>query len=63
LSKTIIPEAQEDFSIPSAHRHTHLCGGLGLRDTEQIPLLEDGGIDAFLGREVLPFSEDAWYAP
>ena len=32
-----------------------------LRDTEQIPLLEDGGIDAFLRREVLPYTPDAWY--
>ena len=34
-----------------------------LRDTEQIPLLEDGGVDAFLRREVLPYAEDAWYNP
>ena len=34
-----------------------------LRDTEQIPLLEDGGIEAFLRREVLPYVPDAWYAP
>ena len=32
-----------------------------LRDTEQIPLQEDGGIEAFLRREVLPYSADAWY--
>lgn len=32
-----------------------------LRDTEQIPLLEDGGIEAFLRREVLPYAPDAWY--
>ena len=32
-----------------------------LRDTEQIPLLEDGGIEAFLTREVLPHSTDAWF--
>ena len=32
-----------------------------LRDTEQIPLQEDGGIDAFLRREVLPYAADAWY--
>ena len=32
-----------------------------LRDTEQIPLLEEGGIDAFLRREVLPYAADAWY--
>ena len=33
-----------------------------LRDTEQIPLQTEGGIDAFLGREVLPWAEDAWYS-
>lgn len=32
-----------------------------LRDTEQVPLLEEGGIDAFLQREVLPHARDAWY--
>ena len=32
-----------------------------LRDTEQIPLQEAGGIEAFLRREVLPYSADAWY--
>ena len=26
-------------------------------------LLEDGGIDAFLTREVLPYAADAWYLP
>ncbi|MFN8472273.1 MAG: class I SAM-dependent DNA methyltransferase [Anaerolineae bacterium] len=31
-----------------------------LRDSEQIPLLEDGGIEAFFGREVLPYAPDAW---
>ncbi len=34
-----------------------------LRDTEQIPLLEEGGIEAFLKREVLPHVPDAWYDP
>lgn len=32
-----------------------------LRDTEQIPLLEEGGIEAFIRREVLPYAPDAWY--
>ena len=32
-----------------------------LRDTEQVPLLEEGGVDAFLRREVLPYAPDAWY--
>jgi type I restriction enzyme M protein len=31
-----------------------------LRDTEQVPLLEDGGIEAFIQREVLPYTPDAW---
>ena len=33
-----------------------------LRDTEQVPLLETGGIEGFLRREVLPYAPDAWYA-
>ena len=32
-----------------------------LRDTERVPLLEEGGIQAFLRREVLPYAPDAWY--
>ena len=32
-----------------------------LRDTEQVPLLEEGGIGAFLSREVLPHTPDAWH--
>ena len=32
-----------------------------LRDIEQIALLEEGGIEAFLRREVLPYKPDAWY--
>jgi type I restriction enzyme M protein len=31
-----------------------------LRDTEQVPLLESGGIEAFIRREVLPYTPDAW---
>jgi type I restriction enzyme M protein len=31
-----------------------------LRDTEQVPLLEDGGIEAFIRREVLPYTPDSW---
>jgi type I restriction enzyme M protein len=34
-----------------------------LRDTEQVPLLAEGGIEAFLRREVLPHAPDAWYVP
>jgi type I restriction enzyme M protein len=31
-----------------------------LRDAEQVPLLEEGGIEAFIRREVLPYTPDAW---
>ena len=36
-----------------------------LRDTEQIPLTYEGGIEGFLGHEVLPYVPDgwAWYNP
>ena len=34
-----------------------------LRDTEQVPLLGEGGVEAFFGREVLPYAPDAWYVP
>jgi type I restriction enzyme M protein len=34
-----------------------------LRDFEQAPLLEEGGVHAFLEREVLPYAPDAWYDP
>ena len=34
-----------------------------LRDTEQVSLREQGGIEAFLRREVLPYAADAWYHP
>jgi len=31
-----------------------------LRDSEQVPLLEEGGIERFFRREVLPYTPDAW---
>jgi type I restriction enzyme M protein len=31
-----------------------------LRDFEQIPLMEEGGVEAFIRREVLPYTPDAW---
>lgn len=34
-----------------------------IRETELVPLLEEGGIEGFLQREVLPHVLDAWYIP
>jgi type I restriction enzyme M protein len=31
-----------------------------LRDSEQVPLLEEGGVEAFIRREVLTYNPDAW---
>ena len=31
-----------------------------LRDTEQVPLMEEGDVAAFVEREVLPHAPDAW---
>lgn len=33
-----------------------------LRDTENVPLLEEGGVEAFIQREVFPHVDDAWVA-
>ena len=35
----------------------------GESDTEQVPLLYEGGIEGFLRREVLPYAPDAWHDP
>ena len=34
-----------------------------LRDTELVPLLEEGGVEGFVSREVLPYAADAWFVP
>jgi type I restriction enzyme M protein len=34
-----------------------------LRDSEQVPLTEPGGVDTFITREVMPYTPDAWYDP
>ena len=38
VSQTIIPEATGHFLIPSAHRHNHLFGGLGVSQSDWIEL-------------------------
>jgi type I restriction enzyme M protein len=32
-----------------------------LRDAERVPLLEPGGVEALIQREVLPYAPDAWF--
>ena len=45
----------------SKHRVVEYEPDTALRDTEKIPLMEEGGIERFLKREVLPWAPDAWY--
>jgi type I restriction enzyme M protein len=50
-----------DVTIKGAPRIVEYEPDSDLRDTEQVPLLEEGGIEAFIQREVLPFAPDAWF--
>ncbi len=53
------PKCGEDGK-PLRDKKKHLVPDKELTDTEQIPLTYDGGIDAFIKAEVLPYSPDAW---
>lgn len=48
------------FAKPTK-RDSAVVTGPSLRDTEQVPLLYPGGIDAFMEKEVLPYAPDAFY--
>ncbi len=47
----------DDYGLPAVVEYEP---DSDLRDTEQVPLLEEGGIEAFIRREVLPYTPDAW---
>jgi type I restriction enzyme M protein len=53
------------FLTPIANHHyiNEYEADPALRDTEQIALLEPGGIAGFMAREVLPHVPDAWITP
>lgn len=67
--KRVLKKGEEEDPIRG--RYTKAIEGKGaiveyeadsdLRDTEQVPLLEEGGIEAFIRREVLPYAADSWY--
>jgi type I restriction enzyme M protein len=48
------------FEIDGKPRVVEYEADSELRDSENIPLLEDGGIEAFFRREVLPYAPDSW---
>ncbi|MGW6682193.1 type I restriction-modification system subunit M [[Kitasatospora] papulosa] len=55
-----VTEPMAAESDPSQHPVIEYEPDSELRDTEQVPLLEQGGIKAFFLREVLPYAADAW---
>jgi type I restriction enzyme M protein len=50
-----------EVTIGGAPRVVEYEPDTDLRDTEQVPLVEEGGIEEFIRREVLPYAPDAWY--
>jgi type I restriction enzyme M protein len=50
-----------EATIKGAPRVVEYESDSDLRDTEQVPLLEEGGIEAFIKREVLPYAPYAWF--
>lgn len=53
-------DADVCFSKPTK-RDSAVVADPTLHDTEQVPLLYPGGIDAFMEKEVLPYTPDAFY--
>ncbi len=51
---------QYEVEIEGKKRIVEYEAETDLRDSEEIPLLEEGGMDAFFQREVLPYVPDAW---
>ena len=49
-----------DAEVASKARVVEYESDTDLRDTELVPLLEEVAIEAFIRREVLPYTSDAW---
>ena len=56
---TVLRPKYEDGKIATDKKGKRIADK-DLTDTEQIPLDYDGGIDAFIEKEVLPYAPDAW---
>ena len=54
------PTTKQGADLPAEFRGGVDEADTDLRDSEQVPLMENGGIEAFIRREVLPFAPDAW---
>jgi type I restriction enzyme M protein len=63
IHKKAIPDplhGLHEIQVRGKHQVVEYEPDPDLRDTEQIPLLEAGGIEAFFRREALPHVADAW---
>ena len=50
-----------EVTVDGASRTVTYEPDTDLRDHERVPLLEEGGMEAFIRREVLPYASDAWF--
>ena len=57
---TVLQPQRDESGQPLKDKKGRMKPDKGLTDTEQVPLLYPGGINAFMEKEVLPFAPDAW---
>ncbi|WP_238654052.1 type I restriction-modification system subunit M [Paenibacillus piscarius] len=57
---TVLRPQLDESGKPLFDKKGKLIADKNLTDTEQIPLDYEGGIDAYIAKEVLPYAPDAW---
>ena len=57
---TVLQPQRDESGKPIKDKKGRMKPDKELTDTEQVPLLYPGGIEAFMEKEVLPFAPDAW---
>ena len=57
---TVLQPQRDESGKPVKDKKGRMKPDKELTDTEQVPLLYPGGIEAFVEKEVLPFAPDAW---
>ena len=57
---TVLQPQRDENGQPVKDKKGRMKSDKELTDTEQVPLLYPGGIEAFMEKEVLPFAPDAW---
>lgn len=57
---TVLQPQRDENGQPVKDKKGRMKADKEMTDTEQVPLLYPGGIEAFMEKEVLPFAPDAW---